>query len=173
MRYSKTDESLKLKTIQTVLRYLLRRAQVKSEIPLDESLPMIDHIDQIIRQLGALKGYAQEAALAEMVEHNVEEIETDDFTAILNTGNTRVQVDNSAVAEQVFNKLVEQEIKRNKRINPMAVRSILAKGFWTIFDVSSIKWKKRDLKKRFDLDLEDYSEAGSSVNRIEVKSKHV
>lgn len=157
--------------IQTILRYLLRKTHERDSIPLGESLPMIYQLDKITRQVGALRHFAQESAFSDMVQQDIEEVDADEFTATLKHDyKPSIQTDNAEVAQELLNKVVEQERKRNKKLNPMTIRSIAAKALWTVFESTSIKWKKTELKKR-GIDLENYSEEGNPVNRVEVKAK--
>lgn len=163
--------SIKLRMIQTILRYLLRKTQERDNIPLAESLSMIYHLEKVTRQVGALKHYAQESAFADMSQMDIEEVDGGEFTARLKENyKPEVKTDHSAVAQELLDSVVKQEQKRNKRLNPMIVRSIAAKAFWTMFESTNVKWKKPELKKRH-INLEDYSEEGKPVNRVEVKAK--
>lgn len=168
--YDQSDEYAKLRAVQTYLRYLLRKMDDKQEMPLEHSLPMIDHIDTLMKQLGALKGQLNTMAHAEMLDLNVEQIETEEWTATLLNKPTRIQVDNQAVAEALLDKILQKELKRNKRVPAQTVRSIVTTTFWTLIEAGSFKWGKTKLRKH-QLNLDEYSEEGTIQNRVELKKK--
>lgn len=171
LNYRHSDAHQKLSSIQTILRYLLRRTEDNSgEQGLDETLFMVDQIEDIMKQLGALKGILTEKAFAEMMQLNIAEIDTQQFVARQVNTPSRVQVDTQGVADELAKKILEKELKRNKRLNPIAVRSIVNATFWSVLESGTIRWNKTKLKKQ-GISLEDHSEEGKEQHKIEIKKK--
>lgn len=169
--YDGSDEQMRLRAVETYLRYLLRKSRNTDEVPLPISLPMIQHIEEVESLLRQVKNGARTAAFSEMVTQDVEEISTPEWEAQLVTSPSVTKVDSQKVAEAVLEQIQEQEVRRNRgRVAESAVRSITATTFWSTIEALTVKWSKTRLKKRNIL-LEDYGVAGAPQNTVEVSAK--
>lgn len=170
MLYSGSDEQRKLRAVQTYLRYLFNKAGANENMPLGISLPMLDQIAEVEEQLSYLKSAVHRAAYAEMLNLNVDSIETEGWEAKLLLEPSVTKVRSQEVAQALLEKIQEGEIRRNKKVPEHVVKSITATTFWSLIDTLSIKWSKTKLKKK-GIDIEQYSEPGAPQNKITITRK--
>lgn len=170
MLYSNSDPRLKLNAVQTYLRYLRNTMNEEQEIPIGISLPMLNQLDEIDEQIRILRGIATRSAYIEMLDKEVDYVETPEWKAELLTSPSVTKIRSQEVAEALLSKIQAAEIKRNRNVPEQVIKSITAAAFWGVVDSVSLKWSKTKLKRKGIL-LEDFSEEGAPQNKVQVTKK--
>lgn len=156
----------------TRMRVLNRMLEVEAgDIPLPVLIGLLDDMNTVLRQAGFMKSQIESATHAEMENENIEAIDTAHWTVEKTSEGKTTDVDDIGISEALLERIVARESKRNRKVAPQAVRSIVATTLWTVMKaMNTPKWSKQGLR-RLGIDMAEHSTEHPGRPRIQFKKK--
>lgn len=166
-----SNDQNKLKNIQLNLRYLGQKVRHGEELPLGYKILMLQHLQQVKRQLGSLEGALTQSILGDLHTEGTESIETPDWKLSVERGKPVTKIDNQGVAEELLENILTHERRRHKALPDKTLENIVSTVFWKTIEASTPRWGKTKLRKH-GVNLEDHGTVGAPRETLKIVDKN-
>lgn len=145
--YRESVLRMKVQYAIALLRWSLDWVGEVQDMTLPAALDGLAHAKRLRRFASNLERQFEDAAIAEMLFRQVEEVEADGYTASLRSGNSRKGWKHDAVMRELIEQSVTRECARFPNMDRKTVRTIVIESMWQVHRAGRIEWRVTDLRK--------------------------